>query len=64
MLDKGAVSLEARHADVALGPGPVNFRPQGEDMRVTGAPGSGSPNACEGKFVPMPASEASQPGQE
>jgi polygalacturonase len=45
--------IKASHADITLGPGPVNFRPSGDDVRVTGAPGRGTPNACEGKFVPM-----------
>jgi hypothetical protein len=27
----------------------------GDYVKVTGAAGKGSPNACEGKFVPLPA---------
>ena len=45
--------IKATHADVVLGPGPANFSPSGEDVRVTGNPGNGAPNACEGKFVPV-----------
>jgi polygalacturonase len=50
----------AAHADLALGPGPVNFRPGGEDVTLTGTPGTGAPNACQGKFVPLP---RERPGQ-
>jgi polygalacturonase len=48
------VQLLAQHANIALGPGPVNFSPMGEDMNVTGKPGSGKVNSCEDKFVPFP----------
>ena len=50
----------AAHAEITLGPGPVSFRPAGEDVMVTdatravGAPTGAAPNACEGKFVPFP----------
>jgi polygalacturonase len=46
--------IEAGHADVTLGPGPVNFRPSGRDVKVNGSPGEGMPNACSEKFVPLP----------
>jgi len=45
---------EGAHADIQLGPGPVNFRPEGEDVSLTGKPGRGEVTSCEGKFVPMP----------
>jgi polygalacturonase len=51
-LDSKAVTAE--HADFTFGPGPVNFLPVGPDVRTHGKPGSGVPNACKGKFVPMP----------
>ncbi|HWB85385.1 MAG TPA: glycosyl hydrolase family 28 protein [Bryobacteraceae bacterium] len=54
LADPGAIRMTANHADFAFGPGPVNFRPTGEDVNVTGAPGEGSANACSGKFVPLP----------
>jgi polygalacturonase len=41
-------------ADFTLGPGPVNFRPNGPDVAVQGKPGKGAANACAGKFLPMP----------
>jgi polygalacturonase len=52
--DLRGTKFAAGHATVRLGPGPVNFKPMGEDVIVEGAPGEGRPNACEGKFVPMP----------
>jgi polygalacturonase len=51
------VKIAAVHADLSFGPGPVNFHPTGDDVKVAGAPGKGAPNACEGKFVPFPLSE-------
>jgi polygalacturonase len=42
------------HADIQLGPGPVNFVPQGEDVSVTGKAGKGEVASCEGKFAAMP----------
>ncbi|MGH9353297.1 MAG: glycoside hydrolase family 28 protein [Terriglobia bacterium] len=52
----GLTQISAVHADVSLGPGPVNFRPRGEDVTVAGNPGTGNPYACEGKFPPLPIS--------
>nr|UXE44869.1 endo-polygalacturonase [uncultured bacterium] len=55
MLDEPAsVKTTASHARVILGPGPVNFRPEGENVVVSGNPSAGSPNSCAGKFVPFP----------
>jgi polygalacturonase len=48
------IRLIANHADILLGPGPVNFLPSGDDVNITGKPGRGSPNACADKFVPLP----------
>ena len=52
--DPKSVSISAGHGEFALGPGPVNFLPAGEDTKITGVPGKGTPNACEGKFVKLP----------
>jgi polygalacturonase len=52
--DPQLVKIISSHADVKLGPGPVNFLPQGEDVQVSGKPGRGRPHPCDGKFVPMP----------
>jgi polygalacturonase len=53
------IRIVGTHADLQLGPGPVNFRPAGDDLkldavRLEGAQGKGAPNACEAKFVPFP----------
>jgi polygalacturonase len=48
------IKVIGTHADLSLGPGPVNFHPAGDDVRESGSPGKGAPNACEGKFVPFP----------
>ncbi len=54
-----AANISASFADFTLGPGPVNFRPAGKDVHVTGTPGkSTAANSCESKFVPMPRDEA------
>jgi polygalacturonase len=52
--DPADAKISGGHALVTLGPGPVNFRPAGDDLQIAGAPGKGAPNACEGKFVPLP----------
>jgi polygalacturonase len=55
MLDMPAsIKTTASHAELTLGPGPVNFRPDGEGVTVSGSPAAGSPNSCAGKFVPFP----------
>ena len=46
--------ITAAHADVELGPGPVNFSVEGEDVKVTGKAGKGSLPSCKGKFVAFP----------
>ncbi len=42
------------HADIKLGPGPVNLKTDGTDSTVTGAAGKGSMAGCKEKFVPFP----------
>lgn len=42
------------HADITLGPGPVNFQMTGTDSTVKGKPGNGKLEGCEAKFVPFP----------
>ncbi len=49
-----AVKIFARHGEFTFGPGPVNFTPAGEDVKVVNSAGKGSPNTCTGKFVPLP----------
>ena len=44
MLDAPAsIKTTASHAMLTLGPGPVNFRPDGEGVTVSGIPAAGSP---------------------
>ena len=52
--DPAGAALTASHATIALGPGPGNFRPSGEDVRITEIHGSGQPIVCAEKFVPFP----------
>lgn len=55
-LDGSATArVTAAHAQVTMGPGPVNFNPSGDDVQVTGTPGVAAPVPCSDKFVPMPA---------
>ena len=42
------------HADITLGPGPVNFQMTGTDSTVRGAAGKGGLDSCAAKFVPFP----------
>ena len=42
------------HADITLGPGPVNFQMTGTDSTVRGAAGKGALDSCAAKFVPFP----------
>ncbi len=53
-ISAAGTKYEGAHADIQLGPGPVNFRPEGEDVSLTGTPGNGEASSCQGKFVPMP----------
>ena len=55
MLDTPAsIKTTASYTTLTLGPGPVNLRPEGEGVTVSGSPAAGSPNSCAGKFVPFP----------
>jgi polygalacturonase len=50
-----SIQITASHAKLTLGPGPVNFRPAGEDVNMSGMPATiGAAPACEEKFVPFP----------
>ncbi len=52
--DPNAIKVSATHADVKAGPGPFNLKIEGDDVHVLGTPGSGTKNACTGKFVEFP----------
>jgi polygalacturonase len=47
-------SYSIDHADIHLGPGPVNLKTEGTDSTLSGTAGSGSLGSCEDKFVPFP----------
>lgn len=47
--------IEAKHADLAIGPGAMNLQVTGEDIHLTGKTERTQSNACQGKFVPLPA---------
>ena len=47
------LKISASHGDFVLGPGPVNLPLTGDDVKITEIAGSGSPNACTDKFVPL-----------
>ena len=53
--DDGKYSYALNHADLRLGPGPVNLEfPAGSDFTVVGQPAKGSPAPCADKFVAFP----------
>jgi polygalacturonase len=55
-LTDGAANYKivAAHADLTLGPGPVNFSVGGDDVKVSGRPGKGTLPSCGAKFVAFP----------
>jgi polygalacturonase len=52
--DPAKVKVSAVHAQVTMGPGPVNFAPAGEDVSIKGQPGRAPDASCVGKFVKFP----------
>jgi polygalacturonase len=53
--DPAQYTYQVKHADVTLGPGPVNLVPVGEDSTLRGKAGKGTLAGCDAKFVPFPA---------
>ena len=49
-----AYKFVVNHADIQLGPGPVNFQMTGTDSTVSGKPGKGTLPSCAAKFVAFP----------
>lgn len=45
--------LSASHASISYGPGRVNFRLTGDDVKGAGTPGSGKLSSCREMFVPF-----------
>jgi polygalacturonase len=55
LTDDRAYAYSLHHADITLGPGPVNLAfPSGTDSTLHGNPAKGTPASCETKFVPFP----------
>jgi polygalacturonase len=52
--DPAGQKIAAVHAQLKFGPGAVSILPQGDDVKIIGSGGKTIPNACEGKFVPLP----------
>jgi polygalacturonase len=53
--DAGPYTYSLQHADITLGPGPVNLKlADGIDSTVQGSAGHGMPGSCAEKFVPFP----------
>ncbi len=50
----GGLNATASHALLTIVPVPMNLHASGEDVKVTGSAGNGSPNSCANKFVPFP----------
>jgi hypothetical protein len=48
------LKIMASHVRITEGPGPVNIRIAGEDVRVDKRTEKGTTNACADKFVPIP----------
>jgi polygalacturonase len=49
-----SMPIAAKHALIRLGPGPANFLPSGDDVRVDGKSANGRAESCTAKFEPMP----------
>ena len=55
LTDAGTYTYSIHHADIALGPGPVNLKlERGVDSTLQGTPGKGTAASCADKFVPFP----------
>jgi hypothetical protein len=48
------IRVAAEFADFIYGPGPMNLKLSGESVEIVGSPGTGTPNTCSDKFVPLP----------
>ncbi len=52
--EPGKIKVAAHNADVRIGPGAFPLKIEGDHVRVTGTPGTSSPNSCGGKFIDFP----------
>lgn len=48
--------IRAQHARFEIGPGGINFKPQGEDVQINTAGKGSHPGSCQRAFVPFPES--------
>ena len=53
--DPASIQVEARDADLTIGPGPSSLPADGEGVKVSGAARTAPRNSCSGKFVDFPA---------
>jgi len=51
---QGNYKFAIDHADITMGPGPVNFAPAGSDSTMKGTPSKGQLPSCAAEFVPFP----------
>lgn len=55
LTDQADYKYSLRHADIKIGPGPVNLNlAGGVDSALSGKSGKGSPSSCSKTFVPFP----------
>jgi polygalacturonase len=54
LADASKIKINAELADLTLGPGAVNFRPEGNQVQLLGTPGTGKAESCAEKLVPFP----------
>ena len=52
--DPSKYKVSAQFAELTFGPGPVNLRPTGADVRILGTAADAPVSVCTDKFVPMP----------
>ena len=52
--EPGKIKVAAHNADVRIGPGAFPLKIEGDHIRVTGTPGTSSPNNCGGKLIDFP----------
>ncbi len=52
-----AMKQQVAHARITLGPGPSNWIPAADDVKVIGQPGRRERTSCSDKFVPFRAAD-------
>ena len=51
--------IRAQHARLVIGAGGINFKPQGQDVQITGAGNKGRQRSCQEAFVAFPSGPVS-----